>query len=120
MKPTVILTKHIALLFMTSLLVSTGCATLSKQTSTTVGPHCNIMWDKTNDPKVTWYQLTVSDESNQAKKSVRYIPADTTKVSCLDAGANHEGLWDVTVQSCYDKTTCGSPTNIVRMYITAK
>jgi hypothetical protein len=109
MKPTVILAKHLELLFMISLLVSVGCATPSKQTPTTVGPHCSIAWDKTHDPKVTWYQLTVTDESKQAKKAVQFIPADTTKVSCTDAGASHEGLWDVTVQSCYDKSTCGPP-----------
>jgi hypothetical protein len=94
---------------MISLLVSVGCATPSKQQPTTVGPHCNIAWDKTNDPKVIWYQLTVIDQSKQAKKTVRFIPADTTKVSCKAAGASHEGLWDVTVQSCYGKSTCGPP-----------
>jgi hypothetical protein len=26
----------------------------------------------------------------------------------------------VTVQACYDKSTCGSPTEVTRMYITAK
>jgi hypothetical protein len=78
------------------------------------------MWDKTNDPKVTWYQLTVTDESKPEKKSVRFIPADTTKVSCMDAGADHEGLWDVIVQSCYDKTTCGTSTDVARMHIIAK
>jgi hypothetical protein len=51
---------------------------------------------------------------------VRFIPADTTKVSCKDAGAGHEELWDVTVQSCYDKSTCGPPTEVAHMHITAK
>jgi len=78
------------------------------------------MWDKTSDPKVTEYQLTVIDQSMQAKKTVRFIPAGTTKVSCRDAGADHEGLWDVTVQSCYGKSTCGSPTDVARIHITAK
>jgi hypothetical protein len=120
MKPTVILVTHIEILFMISLLVSVGCATSPKQEPTIVGPLCSITWDKTSDPKVTGYQLTVIDQSMQAKKIVRFIPADTTKVSCGDAGADHEGLWDVTVQSCYDKSTCGSPTNAAHMHITAK
>lgn len=72
---------------MISLLVSLGCATPSKQTPTTVGPHCRIELDKTNDPKVTGYQLTVIDQSKEAKKTVRFIPADTTKIPCSDAGA---------------------------------
>jgi hypothetical protein len=118
MKPTAILAKHLELLFVISLLVSVGCTTPS--TPTTVGPLCSIAWDKMNDPKVTWYQLTVIDQSRQAKKTVQFIPANTTKVSCMDAGANHEGLWDVAVQSCYDKSTCGSPSDVARMHITAK
>ena len=76
--------------------------------------------DKTNDPKVTGYQLAVIDQSKQEKKIVKFIPADTPKISCKDAGADHEGLWAVTVQSCYDKSTCGSPTDVARMRITAK
>ena len=121
MKPTVFLAKHLEFLLMISLLVSVGCATPSKQPPpTTVGPHCNIAWDKTNDPKVIGYQLTVIDQSRQAKKTVRFIPADTTKIRCSDAGASHEGLWDVTVQSCYGESTCGPPTEVARMHITAK
>ena len=120
MKPIVLLAKHLELLLVISLLVSASCATPSKQQPTTVGPHCSIEWDKTNDPKVTGYQLTVIDPNKQAKTTVRFIPADTTKISCSDAGANHEGLWDVTVQSCYNKTTCSSPTDVARMHITAK
>ena len=120
MKPTVVLAKHVEVLFMISLLVSTGCATPPRQQPITVGPLCNIAWDKTNDPKVTGYQLTVIDRSNQAKNAVKFISAHTTKISCKDAGANHEGLWDVTVQSCFDKSTCGPPTEIVPMHITAK
>jgi len=38
----------------------------------------------------------------------------------MEAGANHEGLWDVPVQSCYDKLRCGPPTDVARMHITAK
>ena len=73
-----------------------------------------------DDPKVTGYQLTVIDQSEQAKQVVQFIPADKTKVSCKEAGANHEGLWDVTVQSCYDKSTCGPPTEVASVHITAK
>lgn len=120
MKPTAILVKHLEILFTISLLVSAACATPPKQEPTTVGPLCSITWDKTSDPKVTGYQLTVIDQRMQAKKTVRFIPADTTKVSCRDAGADHEGLWDVTVQSCYDKSTCGSPTDVARKHITSK
>lgn len=120
MKPTITLTKYVNGLLMLSLLVSVGCATPSKQQPTIVGPHCSIAWDKTNDPKVTGYQLTVIDQNKQAKKTVRFIPADTTKVSCSDAGASHEGTWDVTVQSCYDKSTCGPPAEIARIHITTK
>ena len=121
MKPIITLTKYLAGLLMISLLVSVGCATPSKQQQpTTVGLHCNISWDKTNDPKVTGYQVTVIDQSKQAKKTVRFIPANTARISCKDAGADHEGLWDVTVQSCYDKSTCGPPTEAARMHITPK
>jgi hypothetical protein len=122
MKATILSARHLQLqvLLMISLLVSIACATPPPQEPTTVGPLCSIMWDKTGDPKVTWYQLTVIDQSMQAKKTVRFIPAGTTKVSCRDAGADHEGLWDVTVQSCYDKSTCGSPTDVARIHITAK
>jgi len=120
MKPAVILAKHLELLLMISLLVSVGCATPSKQQPTTVGLDCNISWDKTDDPKITGYQLTVIDQSKPAKQSVRFIPVGTTKVSCKDAGASHEGLWDVTVQSCYDNSTCGPSTEVVRIRITAK
>jgi hypothetical protein len=105
---------------MIPLFVSGGCATLLKPTPTTVGPQCNIMWDKTNNPKVTWYHVTVADESNQGKKMARFIPAENTKVSCQDAGADHEGIWAVTVQSCYDKLTCGPPTEVTRIRITAQ
>ena len=120
MKPAEYLPNHVGLLFMVSLLVSAGCAIPSKQQPTTVGLHCSISWDKTNDQKVTGYQLTVIDRNRQAKKTVQFIPADTTKVSCKDSGADHEGLWDVAVQSCFDKSTCGPPTNVVRMHITEK
>ena len=120
MKPTVFLANHIMLLGMISLLVIAGCATPSNQQPTIVGPLCSISWDKTSNKKVTGYQLTVIDHSGQAKKIVRFIPADITKISCKDAGANHEGLWDVTVQSCFDKSTCGPPTEISPMHITAK
>jgi hypothetical protein len=72
-----------------------------------------------NDPIITGYQLTVIGQSRQAKKTVQFIPADTTKVSCRDAGAGHEGLWDVTVQFCYDTSTCGPPTEATRIHITA-
>ena len=120
MKPTVVFAKHVALLFMISLSVSAGCATPLKQQLTTVGLDCSISWDKTHDQKVTGYQLTVIDRSNQAKKEVRFIPAHTRKISCKDAGATHEGLWDVTVQSCYDTSTCGSPSEVVPLHITAK
>ena len=39
-------------------------------------PDCSIAWDKTHDPNVTGYQLTIIDQSNQAKKAVHfpYIP----------------------------------------------
>ena len=120
MKMTVLLAKHVEVLFMISLLVSAGCATPARQKPTTVGPQCSIEWDRTDDPKVTGYQLTVIDQSEQTKQVVQFIPADKTKVSCLEAGANHEGLWDVAVQSCYDKSTCGPPTKVAGVHITAK
>jgi hypothetical protein len=121
MKPAFISAKYLNGLLLLSLLVCVGCAASSKQQQpTTVGPHCNISWDKTNDSKVTGYQLTVIDQGKQAKKTIRFIPADTTTVSCKDAGADHEGLWGVTVQACYDKTTCGPPTETAPMHITTK
>lgn len=86
MKPTVILPKHVAFLLMVSLLVSLGCATPSMQTPTTVGPQCLIEWNKVNDPKVTRYQLTVTNQENRAEKTVLIIPAETTKLSCQNAG----------------------------------
>ena len=120
MKPTAILPKHVAFPLMISLLVSLGCATPSTQTPATVGPTCSISWDKTNDPKVTRYQLTVTNQENPAENTVLIIPAETTKLSCQNAGADHEGLWGVTVQSCYDTFTCSVPTDIVRMRIASK
>ncbi|HJS67728.1 MAG TPA: hypothetical protein VJ760_10425 [Nitrospiraceae bacterium] len=120
MKPTANLAKYIDPLLMISLLLSAGCATPSKPQPTTVGPQCNITWDKTDDSKVAGYQITVIDQSAQTKKTVRFIPADTTTVSCKDAGADHEGLWGVTVQSCYDKSRCGAPTETAHIHITAK
>jgi hypothetical protein len=120
MKPHAILSNHAAFLLMISLLVSLGCATPSTQQPTTVGPTCSISWDKTNDPKVTRYQLTVINQENPAEKTVLIIPAETTKLPCTDAGANHEGLWGVTVQSCYNTFTCSVPTDIVRMRIASK
>jgi hypothetical protein len=120
MKPTAILSNHAACLLMISLLMSLGCATPSMQQPTTVGPTCSISWDKTNDPKVTRYQLTVINQENPAEKTVLIIPAETTKLPCKDAGAGHEGLWEVTVQSCYDTFTCSVPTDIVRMRIASK
>lgn len=120
MKPVTILIKHAAFPLMISLLISLGCATPSTQTPATVGPQCNIEWDQVNDPKITGYQLTVINQDNPAERTVLFIPAETTKVPCGDAGANHEGLWDVTVQSCYDTATYGSPTDVVRMRIASK
>lgn len=120
MKPNAILPKHAAFLLMISLLVSLGCATPSTQTPTTVGPQCLIEWDKANDPKVTRYQLTVINQENPAEKTVLIFSAETTKLSCQNAGADHEGLWGVTVQSCYDTFTCSAPTDIVRMRIASK
>jgi hypothetical protein len=79
MKPPVVFAKHVALLCMISLSVSAGCVTPLKQQLTTVGLHCSIKWDKTHDQKVTGYQLTVIDRSNQAKKEVRFLPRHTTK-----------------------------------------
>jgi hypothetical protein len=120
MRPTVVFPKLVALLFLISLPVSAGCTTPPKQQPKTAGPNCSIMWDRTNDPKVTWYQLTVIDQSDQSHKAVRFIPANITKISCKDAGANHEGLWDISVQSCFDKSTCGSPSEVVPIHIIAK
>jgi len=120
MKPPVVFAKLVALLCMISLSVSAGCAASLKQQPTIVKPDCSITWDKTNDPKVTGYQLTVIDRSNQAMEEMRFIPAHTTKMSCKNAGASHEGLWDVTVQSCYDALKCGSPSEVVPFGITAK
>ena len=126
MKTTTPLARHlqVQVLLMISLLVSVGCTSPKQerttQEGTTVGPLCNITWDKTSDPKITEYQLTVTDQSMPAKKTVRFIPAGTTKVSCRDAGADHEGLWDVTVQSCYGKSTCSAPADVARIRITAK
>jgi hypothetical protein len=120
MKPHAILSNHAAFLLMISLLMSLGCATPSTQQPTTVGPTCSISWDKTNDPKVTRYQLTVINQENPAEKTVLIIPAETTKLPCKDAGADHEGLWGVTVQSCYDTFTCSVPTDIVRMRIASE
>jgi len=105
---------------MISLLVAGGCAAPPKQQLTTVGPLCSISWDKSNDPKVTGYQLTVIELNGPQKNTVRFIPADTTKISCKDAGADHEGLWDVALQSCYNKTTCGPPTRLTPIRITAE
>jgi hypothetical protein len=119
MKPTAVLGTYLAILFIVLLFVSTGWAVTLGEQPKTVGTDCRISWDKTNNPKVTWYQLIVFDRSNQSKKAVRFIPADTTNISCKDAGASHEGLWDVTVQSCFDKSTCGSPSEVVPMHITA-
>src|SRR4051794_32807852 len=99
MKPTVVFAKHVALLFMISLIVNAGCAA-SLKGQPTMRPDCSSAWDKTNDPKVTKHQLTVIDQSDQTKKEVHFMPAYATKVSCKDAGVNHEGLWDVTLQSC--------------------
>jgi len=118
MKSAGTLVQQVEGLLVISLLVTVGCTAPMKQ-PTTVGPYCNISWDKTNNSKVAWYQLTVIDQSKQAK-IVRFIPADTTTVSCRDVGANHDGIWEVTVQSCYDKSTCGLPTEAARMQITTK
>ncbi len=120
MKPHAILSNHAAFPLMVSLLVSLGCATPSTQRPTTVGPACSISWDKTNDPKVTRYQLTVIKQENPAEKTLLIFPAETTKLPCKDAGANHEGLWGATVQSCYDTFTCNVPTDIVRMRIASE
>ena len=120
MQPAHILAKYLHPLLMIPLFVIVGCATPLKPTPTTVGLQCNIKWDKTNDPKVNWYQVTVVDESKEAKEIVRLISAKNTTVSCRDAGADHEGTWAVTVQSCYDKSTCGSPIEVIRIRITAK
>jgi len=78
------------------------------------------MWDKTTNPKVMWYQVTVIDESSKKNEIIRFIPANNTKVSCKDAGADHEGTWAVTVRSCYDKSTCGPPTETTRIRISAQ
>lgn len=118
MKSAVPLVRYVGGLFAISLLVIVGCTTPLKQ-PTTVGPYCNISWDKTNNPKIAWYQLTLIDQRKQAK-IVRLIPAATTTVSCRDVGANHEGIWEVTVQSCYDKSACGLPTEAALMHITTK
>ena len=117
---TVVLEKSLAILFMVSLSVCAGCAAPLTQQPTTVRPDCNISWDKTNDTKVTGYQLTVIDQSNRAIKEVRFIPVNTTKIACKDAGASHEGLWNVTIQACYDKSTCGSTSEAIPMHITAE
>ena len=120
MKPARIIAKYLNPLLIILLFVSVSCATQLKPTPRTVGSQCNIMWDKMNNPKVTWYQVTVADESKEAKKIIRFILANNTKVSCQDAGADHEGTWAVTVQSCYDKLTCGPPTEVTRIRITAQ
>ncbi len=119
MKPTVIFGIHFELPVAISLLMSIGCAHSLEQPPQIVGFHCSITWDKSNDPKVTGYQVTVIEQSKGQKKIVRFIPARSSNVSCKDAGADHAGTWDVTVQSCYDKSTCGSPTDITRMRIAA-
>jgi len=120
MKPTGTVQQHVVVPVMVAFLVSAGCATPSIQQPTTVGPLCSISWDKSNDPKVTGYRLTVTELSGQQKDTVRFIPAGTTKISCKDAGADHEGLWEVAMQSCYDKTTCGPSTTTTLIRITVK
>ena len=120
MNPILVLGKHFGLPLVISLLISIGFAHSSEQLAKTVGLDCNISWDKSNDPKITGYQVTVMEQSRDKKKIVRFIPASSSNISCKDAGADHEGTWDVTVQSCYDKSTCGSPTDITRMRIAAQ
>lgn len=120
MKPTTNVAKYLDPFLMISLLLTAGCATPSKPQPTTVGSQCSITWDKPDDSKIAGYQITVIDQSKQTQKTVRFIPADTTTVSCKGAGADHAGLWDVTVQSCYDKSTCGPPTETAHIHITAK
>ena len=120
MKSGLILAKRLHPLLTIPLFVSVGCATPSKPTPTTVTPQCNILWDESTDSKITWYQVTVVDESKQGKELVQFIPANLTKVTCKDAGADHEGTWAVTVRSCYDKSTCGPPTEVTRIRITGK
>ena len=120
MKPIVILTNCVVFLLVIPLLMSLGCVTSPTQTPAIVGPQCKIEWNKVIDPKVTGYQLTVINQDNPAESTVLFIPVETTKVSCRDAGAGHEGLWGVTVQSCYDTSTCGSPTDVIRMRIASK
>lgn len=120
MNPILVLSKHFGLPLVISLLINIGCAHSLEQPPEIVGLHCNITWDKSNDPKVTGYQVTVIEQSKGKKKIVRFIPASSSNVSCKDAGADHEGTWNVTVQSCYDKSTCGPPTDISRMRIAAQ
>jgi len=120
MKPATNLVKYLDPLLLTSLLLSAGCATLSEPQPTTVGSHCRITWDKPNDSKITGYQLIMIDKSKEIIKAEKFIPADTTTVSCKDAGADHAGLWGVTVRSCYDKSTCGAPTETAYIHISAE
>ena len=120
MKPTTNFAEYVVPWLMIPLLLIVGCATLSKTQPTTVGSQCSITWDKPDDSKIAGYQITVIDQSKQTQKTVRFIPADTTTVSCKGAGADHAGLWDVTVQSCYDKSTCGPPTETTHIHTTAK
>jgi hypothetical protein len=120
MKPTTNFAEYLVPWLMIPLLLIAGCATRSKPQPTIVGPQCSITWDKPDDSKVAGYQITVIDQSKQTMKTVKFIPADTTTVSCEDAGADHAGLWGVTVQSCYDKSTCGTPTKTAHIHITAK
>ena len=88
MRPIAIFEKYLAILFMVLLFVSAGWAVSIGEQSKTVGPDCRISWDKTTNPKVTGYQLNVFDRSDQSKKAVRFIPADTTNISCKEAGAS--------------------------------
>jgi len=46
------------------------------------------MWDKTNDPKVTGYQLTVIDQSKETDKTVRFIPARTQAQAMKNYGTS--------------------------------
>jgi len=117
MKRIATLACNIRLALVVSLIGNVSCATLSKPAPTSVGQNCRIAWDKTDNPKVTGYQLKVIDSKEPTQQSVQFIPADTTTMSCKDAGANHEGLWDVTIQSCYNKSTCGPATEVTRIHI---